>query len=131
MLALLAGIRTLFTTGTTDLNTALSGRLYTNNPLEGTTYPYGVVRVASIEPDYTFDSKMEVVSVEFSFYSEARGVTEIGDIYDDCKTMFDDCTLTVSGYTFVKMERVGGELLRDEEEDNWQYDVEYEVWLHQ
>ena len=53
MNVLLTGIKTLFTTNTPDLNTNLGGRLYTNNPPQGTTYPYGVLTIAGIEPDYT------------------------------------------------------------------------------
>lgn len=107
------------------LYTALSGKLYPGKAPEGTILPYGIF-VSSELPEYTFTSILEDVTVHFDLYHlEHDGVR---DLYDNLKALYDNCTLSVTGYNFLKFERMSADMIPDE--FYYRQMVEYRVWLH-
>lgn len=126
------GIFTLFTGST--FSTSIGGRLYKNRAPQNPTWPYAVYFVVSDVPQDTFTDKLEEVLIQFSVFSTASGTTEIEDIMTNLKALYDNCLLSVSGNTFIHMNRTGGGGLTDVPADTvsgtgayFQYDVDYEI----
>lgn len=128
MQALFSAIMTKFSGS--SLSTNLVGRMYASEAKQGVSKPYGVFSIVSNTVDYTFDSRTEDILLQFNLVSESRSVVEINSLFEDLKTLYDDCILTVSGYSHVKMERDFSYLMRDAEENEWNYAVQYRIWIH-
>ena len=104
----------LFTAAPTPaLNTNLGARLYNNNAPHGTTLPYGVFFLVSGDTDYNFTSTFDIIDIQFSLFSQADEISEILTLYENLKTLYDDCTLTVANHEFHKMERNNSWLNKD------------------
>jgi hypothetical protein len=87
-------------------------------------------------PNDLFVERMEEVTVQFSIFSQASGTTEIEDIMTYLKALYDNCTLTITGNTFIYMKRTGGCTLTDIPGDTttgtgqyFQYDVDFEILM--
>lgn len=116
----------------TALDTALSDQFYLGKADQGISMPYVVYKLISNTPEYTFDSRViERARVQFSIYSDSNSASEVTDLYTTLKAVFDDCSLTVSGYTFLKMERVNAILIPDLENGLWHYAVDYIIELQE
>jgi hypothetical protein len=92
------------TTGSA-LATSVGSRIYLDRAPDRTVYPYIVFMIVSDNQNNTFTDLMEDIILQFSIFSNSLSVTEIGTIYDNLKTLFDRCTLTITGNTFYSMER--------------------------
>ncbi len=128
MNALFKAITTKFKT-TNDLNTALGGRMYPHEAVQGATFPYGVYFMISDFSDRDFTDEHEHISVQFSVFSEDDSVGPVGILRDKLTALFDDVSLTVTGYTSLYFKRVGTVLIRDEEMATWHYAVDYDCLL--
>ena len=109
------------------LHTALGGRLYFQQASQVTTYPYGVYNVVTNNPDYYFKGNDEDVIIDFHFYSQKPPVQELTGIYTACKSLFDDCKLTITGYTHYIFERGTTQWFPDIEEGTNEVVVEYSI----
>jgi len=69
------------------------------------TYPYCVFRFFDIDKDFTFDLNFESPSVQFDFYSNLSSADQCDDGVRYIRLLYDWCTLTVTGYLFLNMER--------------------------
>ena len=78
-------------------------RLYYSEAEEQPTMPYCVFHIFNEIYDYTFDLEFEEVLVQFDYFGSTANVCDDG--IADIKTMFDYCTLALSGYTCLRMER--------------------------
>lgn len=88
------------------LSTDAGGRIFLDGDVpEGAEFPYVVVQIVSDVPEKTFTEDYENVLVQFSLFSIAAGVTEIAQMYADLKTLYDECTLSITGSTLVWMKR--------------------------
>lgn len=87
------------------LSADVSGRIYLDMVPEKPTFPYVVFFVVSSAPDDTFQEQMDDVLIQFSLFSESTSPAEIADMFEDCRTLFDNCTLSITGSTFVRMGR--------------------------
>ena len=86
------------------LYTNLDGvRFYYSEAPEQPNKPYCVFHVLQENYDFTFDLEFEEVLIQFDYFG-ATG-DECDDGVADIKTMFDYATLTLSGYTCLRMER--------------------------
>jgi len=132
MKPLVEAIYTLFTTAPySDLYNAVGGRLYLGEALQSTAYPYVVFKVVADNPEKYFgDTVIEDILIQFSLYSRNTSAVEVNDLFTYLKTLFDDCALTVTGYTHVSMARQDANLLRDAENNLWHYAVDYEVRIY-
>lgn len=124
------GIWTLFrASAATPLYLDLDGaRLYYSEALEETSFPYCVFHVFDEIYDYTFDLEFENVGIQFDYYGTTAD--QVDDGIADIKTMFDYCTLTLTGYTCLRMER---ELVfnpvKIQPYDIWQGTVRYSLLI--
>ena len=112
-----------------NFNTAIGGRFYLSEAPKVVTFPYAVYHLISNVPDNYFGIEMHHSSrIQINLYdddnSAAAGIT---DAFQYCTELFDDCTLTVTGDTFVHMERELDFLNRDIEAGIWQYIIQYHI----
>ena len=110
----------------------LATPLFLHAAPQGQSKPYAVYLLVSDVPDYTFDSQSDVYRIQFSVFSESGSATEALDILTDIEELYNDCSMTITGRQFVKMERVSSQLLKDFEDARtyWHVIVEYQVWMH-
>ena len=108
-------------------------RLYKGRAPEGATYPYVVYLIVANSPEKTFSEDFENTLIQFSIFSDASGSTEVEDIYTDLKTLFDECSLTITGSTLVWMKRENTMLMVEDHTTTagtiqvWHYAVEYSI----
>lgn len=107
--------------------TALGGQLYLHMAPDRTQAPYAVYMLISDVPDWTFTDSHETATIQFSVYSGAKSASEVCNTMKALQTLYNDCTLTVTGFRPLYMQRGISWLLRDEE--TWAYHVEYDVLL--
>ena len=128
MKALFNGIFNHFNTAN-DFKTGVSSRLYLGYAPQDTAYPYSVYNLDSLVPDFNFSSTYEEAIIVFNIFSDKEFHAEITTLYGYLDALFDDCVITVTGYSRVKFQREFAFLSRDIEEGVWQYDVQYRVIL--
>lgn len=115
---ILKGIMDKFSGST--FSTAIGGRLYAYEAPQNPTYPYCVFEQISGIKDRDFLDKLEDVLIQFMLVDSADAVATIADAETKMYALFDEATLTVTGYTNIFMERQSNNLLklRDEIDDN-------------
>jgi hypothetical protein len=92
------------TTGSA-LSIDVGGRIYLDQAPDNSTFPYVVFFIVSDVPEKTFSEDFENVLIQFSLFSASSGATEITTIYTDLKSLFDECSLSITGNTLVWMKR--------------------------
>jgi len=128
MKALLQGI--ISEISGTDFATNIGSRLFLAEAPPDSTMPYCVYNVISEMPDEYFSgADLEEITLSFSIFSEDESAIEANDLFENLKTCFDNCDLSVTGYTHVYMWRDISSLIRDPESNVWQYNVDYEVMV--
>ena len=129
MKALLTGI--ISEISGSDFATNIGSRLFLSEAPPDSAYPYCVYSLITERPDEYFGSgtDLEEVTLSFSIFSEDESAVEANDLFENLKTVFDNCALTVAGYTHVYMWREVSSLLRDPEANVWQYNVDYDVMV--
>jgi len=116
-------------------STSIGGRMYKARAPQGVTWPYVVYDMISDMPSDTFAERLEDVLIQFSIFSSASGTTEIEDILTNLKTLYDYCSLTITGNTHLFMERhnatfMSGELdVEDGGGQYYQYTVDYYIMM--
>lgn len=88
-----------------DFSSDIGGRLFKGRAPQGAEYPYAVFFVVTNRPEKTFSENYEDAIIQFSLFSTASGTTEIEDIYTHLKTLYDECTLSITDATLVWMQR--------------------------
>lgn len=111
----------------------LTGGLHLEEAPQGTAFPYGVYGLVNNSPEYTWTNRIEEATIDFTLYSESA--TEITQLYEKLKEQFDDCSLTVAGYSHLKFQRENAWLNKLPSEipnkSIWGYTVQYQVLIHQ
>ena len=125
MTPLIAGIFSLFST-TNDFKTAISSRMYFEEAPQNVDFPYCVVSIISSEHNWTFSDTFEDVLVQFSIFTQDSSAVNIGTYWGYLISLFDSASLTVSGYSSIFMHRGQSRLMRETEDNIWQYVVEYD-----
>ena len=120
----LTGIFTKFSGST--LATAVGGRMYSRLAPQGTPLPFVVVDVPSSMHDWTFTDDYEDLDILFNLFSQSSSEVEITGLLNKLISLYDDCTLTVTGYTNVYMIREITRSLYDSELGVRQYAVIYD-----
>lgn len=90
---------------------------------------YAVFGFPNIGHEETFTSNMEDPLVQFTLVSFDRDAKAVGDMFTKLKALFDQCELTVAGFDFIEMRRDVSNLVRDPEDDAWDFMVDYQVQL--
>lgn len=98
------GIYSYHTTNNSSaLYTDIGTRLYYAEAPEQPTYPYCVFYVFNEIYDFTFDLEFEEALIQFDYFGRTANQCDDGLI--DIKSLFDYATLTISGYTCLRVER--------------------------
>jgi hypothetical protein len=132
MKALFTGIYNLFSAApTTALNTAIGGRFYSHEAPQEAVYPYCIYNMVSDVPEFTFGGHydLSIFRIQFSLYSQKSSSTEVLNAYENLKTLFDGCKLTVTGYSFVSCTRELAVFYRHPETNVWQHNTDYIITL--
>lgn len=122
-------------TSATTLYTDIGGRLYYGEAPAGAEYPYVTFNDYSSLPEYPYSKTIEKIYYDFNIFSSAAGRTEIEDILTHLRTLYDDCTLTVTGYTLIFFIREAVQKMREEHTTPsgtvgvWHYSQEYSVQI--
>ncbi|HQN18884.1 MAG TPA: hypothetical protein PKV86_07090 [Syntrophobacteraceae bacterium] len=112
------------------LSTALGGRLYNSVAAQTATPPFGVFMLVAGTPDWTFTEAQEDVLIQFSLFDSNASVGPICDAYELLTALFDDCKLSVTGWTHLYMHRQSQQLVREEEDPGcWHYIIEYRTFM--
>jgi len=84
-----------------DLSTNTGGRIFPDSAPEETSYPHVVYFVVNSSPDKTFTEVYADTTIQFNLFSTSA--TEITTMYNNLKSLFDECSLTITGSTLVWM----------------------------
>lgn len=101
MLNLLTAIKSKFSGST--LSTDVGGRIYLDQAPQKAQFPYVVYFVVSGTPERTFTERYTNTLIQFSLFSASEGATEIATMCNDLKTLFDECSLTITSNSLVWM----------------------------
>lgn len=102
MLNLLTAIKSKFSGSA--LSTDVGGRIYLEDQApQKAQFPYVVYFVVSCTPERTFTERYTNTLIQFSLFSASGGATEIATMYNDLKTLFDECSLTITSNSLVWM----------------------------
>jgi len=73
------------------------------------------------------DLRQEDYVMQFSLFTNESSAGNMGTYYTNLTALYDECTLAVTGMTFIRMHREWEYLLRDSAEGVWQYILQYRV----
>jgi hypothetical protein len=126
--ALLTGIYTKFNAANT-FKTAVGGRMFSRYAPQDTPYPFAVLDIVTGIGDWNFTQAFDDVDIQFNLFSQSTSETEIGDLYAKLRVLYDDCALTVVGYTHLLMHYDQYWSFSDPKENIRQYTVQYNILL--
>jgi len=115
------------------LSAHVGNRLFKGRAPEGAEYPYIVYLLITDMPDYTFKNTLENVTIQFSLFSANPSTSEAEDMFTDLKTLYDDCTFSISASTLIWMIRQNAILMAEDHtvKDGtiqvWHYAVDYSI----
>jgi hypothetical protein len=113
--------------------TKIGGRFYKVVAPATATFPYVVFKMISDDTDNTFREELEDVTYQFSIFSADSSSLQVEEIYDLLKSVFDKCSLSITGNTHIHMLRNHSELIADERNNPngsgwvWHYAVDYNI----
>lgn len=113
--------------------TDINGRLFQGIAPEGTIYPYVVFSHINNNQADTFSKKMDDIVIQFSIFSDKSSPVEVHDAMTHLKSLFDDCSFSVTGGTLVSFYRLNDGLEPNEVTTSsgvqiiWHYHVDYKV----
>ncbi|PKN20887.1 MAG: hypothetical protein CVU71_03660 [Deltaproteobacteria bacterium HGW-Deltaproteobacteria-6] len=87
------------------LSTDVNGRVYLDRAPDSCEFPYIVFFVVSSVPDWMFTERFEDTMIQFSLFSNSESAVEITTMLKDLKSLFDDCSLTITSDTLVWFRR--------------------------
>ena len=126
MKVLFDGIYTLFSGSA--LATSLTNRMYFVTGRQGGAYPYCVYGPISNVNDLTFTETAENTVIQFDLFDDGNDPTNILAYFEQLKTIYDNATITVSGFNHIMFYREEDFLSQDIDETDklfWQLSVQY------
>lgn len=118
-----------------DLFNDVQGRFFKSRAPDGTEYPYIVYQLVSDIASDTYSEKLEERIIQFSLFSSMSSSSEVEDMYDHLKTLYDDCCLTVDGGEMLWMKRQQAILMIEDHTtpsgtiEVWHYSVDYSIMI--
>ena len=106
--------------------TSIGGRLYNTQAPQAAIFPFAVFTEISDLYEFTFTTSFENILFQFALFSTEESVQEVENMFSYCKTLFDWCTLSPSGYTHLYMRRESSHLTKDDR-PAWMRIVEYRI----
>jgi hypothetical protein len=92
-------------TTTTGFYNDISGRMYHNVAEQQTTFPYCVYFSVSDFDELDFTDEHEDFLIQFNIFTRDNSALEAGELLESLKTMFDNCSLTVTGWRHLLFRR--------------------------
>ena len=92
-------------TTTSGFYNDISGRLYHNNAPQGATFPYCVYFSVDDDNELDFTDEREDFLLQFNIFSQNNSASQAGTLLESLKTMFDNCSLTVTGWNHLQFLR--------------------------
>ena len=130
MQALQSAIMTKFASDSPGLYDDLGGRMRFQTARQGETFPYCVYSIIGFGPDHWFGGELqEEITLQFSIFTNESSAVNLNALYTTLTALFDECTLAVSGYDFLRLERNWAYPLRDDENNSWQYTIQYRATI--
>lgn len=129
MKAITTAIMGKFTGSALDI--AVKGQLYHEEATDGATFPYIVHGLVSGSPTYPGGKVMEDILWEFSIFSSNSSAVEALDILALLRSLYDDCSLAITGETLVYFIRGNYTKIKEEitapegTSSVWHYTQEY------
>jgi hypothetical protein len=107
------------------LSTDVAGRIFLDQAPAEAELPYIVFFIVSNAADSNFSDTIDNVLIQFSLFSDSSGAAEITDMYADLIALFDDVSLTVTGYNTVTARREN--LVTSVEDDVKHWSIDYTI----
>jgi len=85
--------------------TAIGSRMYSRFAPSLPVFPYAVVALPDTDHDWNFTDDFEEVDAQISIFSNSASEVEITGLLSNLTSLYDDCSLTITGYTSVYMQR--------------------------
>lgn len=86
-----------------DFYTAIGGRLRHKKAVQGDTFPYCVYQMVSMTSEFSFDEERRYLQYQFSIFTENNSAASAGTALGYLIALFNNCTLSVSGWRFLSM----------------------------
>ena len=83
----------------------LSGRMYLNHAPQEATFPYCVYFPVTDYDELDFTDEREDFLMQFNVFSQNNSAIEAGELLESLMTMFDNCSLTVTGWKHLQFQR--------------------------
>ena len=90
---------------TTGFYNDISGRLRHNVAKQGDPFPYCVYFSVSDVDELDFSDEREDILMQFNVFTQNNSALQAGQLLESLKTMFDNCSLTVTGWRHLYMQR--------------------------
>jgi hypothetical protein len=115
------------------LSGAVTGMYYGTAPSD-TNLPYITYNLISNVPTWDFGATKpttyEQSIIQFSIFSDDfNSVSNICQIYSDLTLLYDDATLTMTGYNQIMLQRSSSALRQIPNEEVWMYTCDYDVMI--
>jgi len=101
-------------------------RFYADNAPQDTVFPYLAWTWILIPHEETFTSEIENASLQFSIFSKNQSVAEVDEIADELFDLFDNATISIDDYNFMRCRRVSARRVKDPE-NAWHHMTEYQL----
>lgn len=92
-------------TTTSGFYNDISGRFYFNNAPQESVFPYCVCFSVDDINDLDFSDEHEDFLLQFNIFTQNSSHLEAGELLESLKTMFDNCSLTVTGWNHLEFKR--------------------------
>jgi CRISPR/Cas system-associated endoribonuclease Cas2 len=114
MKAILDAIYTAFT-GNATLKASVNGRMYLAEAQPDAEFPYIVYDMVDDVRSRTLEKKYQTYRIQFSIFSQISSGAEAQNIFTYLDNVFGDDTLTmtITGYTFKRMDYDFGTILKE------------------
>lgn len=92
-------------TTTTGFYNDISGRLRHNVAGQSDPFPYCVYFSVSDDDELDFSEEREDILMQFNIFTQNNSASQAGTLLESLKTMFDNCSLTVTGWRHLQFQR--------------------------
>ena len=108
-------IKAIFSKATgSTLSSLVGGRIYRKRAPQGAEFPYVVYFIVVGTSDDAFKQKGRNILFQFSIYSISQEGTEITAIYNALHSLYDDCSLSITGHTAIGMKETNFTTMTDD-----------------
>jgi hypothetical protein len=111
------------------LSSDVAGRIFLDEAPQEAEKPYVVFFIVSDVPEKTFTEDFENIIIQFSLFSDSEGAAEITTMYNDLKTLFDECTFSITASTLIWTNRVNLTTMFEDGVRHWAVDYEIKTSL--